>query len=66
MSERIVGTCGLCRGAVCVPEVWSGTHPPVPKCRSCGAAPERPFGPVMPMVRSTKHIKDALEANNDH
>lgn len=44
-----VGTCGKCGGPVQVPELWSGTVPPVPTCSSCGARVKDAYGPVLPM-----------------
>ena len=49
MSERILGTCSICGGAVTVPATWLGIHPPSPSCISCGATPVQPYGPVIPM-----------------
>lgn len=49
MSERILGTCSICGGAVTVPLSWLGIHPPLPSCSSCGATPVQPYGPVIPM-----------------
>lgn len=53
MSMRVLGTCSLCGGAVGVPENWMGEFPPVPRCYSCGATKEQPFGPVIKMDPTT-------------
>lgn len=45
------GTCSICGGAVCTPDVWHGAVPPTPTCRSCGAVKENAHGPVIPMRR---------------
>lgn len=44
-----IGTCGLCGGAVTVPDAWCGTIPPIPRCSSCGAQPKAAHGPVIEM-----------------
>lgn len=49
MSERTIGTCSICGGAVTVPQYWLGIHPPTPSCSTCGAMPVLPHGPVIPM-----------------
>jgi hypothetical protein len=49
MSDTTIGSCSLCGGPVTVPELWGGSVPPVPRCRSCGATARMPFGPVVPM-----------------
>lgn len=47
----ILGTCSLCRGPVEVPNTWYGVQPPTPKCRKCGAVPQEPYGPIIPMAQ---------------
>lgn len=49
MSDRKIGTCSLCGGAVTVPDIWLGINPPTPTCSSCGAVPIEAHGPVLPM-----------------
>ncbi len=49
MSERTVGTCGNCGGAVTVPTVFMSVVPPVPCCKRCGAVPKQVHGPVVEM-----------------
>lgn len=49
MSETTIGACSLCGGPVTTPQMWGGSVPPVPQCRSCGARARMPFGPVVPM-----------------
>jgi len=45
---RVLGSCSLCGGDVTTPTTWSGTSPPEPTCRRCGAVAAKP---VIPMVR---------------
>jgi hypothetical protein len=45
----IIGTCGHCGGAVCIPTVWLSVEPPVPRCNSCGRTPKEAHGPIIPM-----------------
>lgn len=49
MSEKTIGTCSMCGGAVTAPTLWMGVSPPTPSCRSCGALPAQSHGPVIPM-----------------
>jgi len=49
MGEQTIGTCGKCNGAVTVPDLWHGIHPPTPSCSSCGAVPKNPHGPKIEM-----------------
>jgi hypothetical protein len=50
-NDRVVGTCSLCGGPVCVPIVYMSTVPPTPTCHQCGAVPVPDHGPVIPMHR---------------
>lgn len=52
MSDRVVGTCSLCGGAVTVPSVFWSIVPPIPTCSRCGATPSQPHGPVIEMQPS--------------
>jgi hypothetical protein len=47
MSDRIVGTCSACGGAVTMSSTWFGTQPQIPSCRSCHGTPKNPYGPVV-------------------
>lgn len=47
----VIGTCSLCGGPVETPDVWNDVHPPVPRCRSCGATKKEPHGPVVEMEK---------------
>lgn len=49
MSGVVVGTCGLCGGAVFQADAFLSTMPTVPRCLSCGATKKAPFGPVIEM-----------------
>jgi uncharacterized Zn finger protein len=50
MSQRVVGTCSNCGGAIVVETVLMMVGPPPPpRCRNCGAEPKNPHGPVIPM-----------------
>lgn len=46
-----IGTCSKCNGPVQVPDLWSGTVPPVPTCAHCGATAKDPYGPIMVTMR---------------
>lgn len=46
---RVIGTCSICGGAVCVPHTWMSVNPPVPTCNSCGAVPKQSHGPIIEM-----------------
>jgi hypothetical protein len=48
MSKKTIGSCGICGGAVTVPDPWWGVVPPTPTCEECGAEAAPP-GPVIPM-----------------
>lgn len=45
---NVIGTCSLCGGAVCTPELWGGVLPPQPTCNRCGAVAAN-HGPIIPM-----------------
>ena len=47
-NTQVVGTCGLCRGAVVLPVVWFCVIPPIPTCEECGATVAQ-NGPILPM-----------------
>jgi hypothetical protein len=49
---QVIGTCGLCGGAVQVSVFASTFKGPVVKCMHCGAKPVQPFGPVIKMKKS--------------
>lgn len=51
MSNRTIGTCSICGGAVTTPDIWMGVVPPIPSCSSCGAIPKHAHGPVIDMRR---------------
>jgi hypothetical protein len=53
MSDRIIGNCSLCGGAVTVPAIWHGVIPPTPTCSKCGAVAKQ-RGPTIEMERPTK------------
>lgn len=50
---NVIGTCSLCGGAVCTPELWGGIVPPQPTCNRCGAVAAN-HGPIIPMRRVDK------------
>ncbi|HIE5924928.1 TPA: hypothetical protein ACXN37_000165 [Stenotrophomonas maltophilia] len=50
---NVIGTCSLCGGAVCTPELWGGVLPPQPTCNRCGAVAAN-HGPIIPMRRVEK------------
>jgi hypothetical protein len=52
--DRTIGTCGKCGGAVTVPAIWMGIHPPTPQCVVCKAVPKECHGPVIPMRDNKK------------
>lgn len=45
---RVIGTCSLCGGQVCVPTMWGAIIPPTPTCQQCGAVAAS-HGPLIPM-----------------
>lgn len=47
---KCIGTCSLCGGEVCTPDVWAGIMPPTPTCNRCGAVAAS-SGPIIPMRR---------------
>ena len=47
--NRIIGTCSICGGPVCVPTLWYGVNPPSPTCKKCGAVQRKSYGPVIDM-----------------
>ena len=49
MNKQTVGTCGLCGGAVTVPQFFMSVVPPTPTCEDCGATAKPNHGPVLPM-----------------
>lgn len=53
-SQRAIGTCGACGGAVCVASVWLGVEPPTPQCVGCGRFPVQSHGPVMAMQQAPR------------
>lgn len=57
--EITVGTCSLCGGRVALSRLWMSTEPQLPRCTSCGAYPEKPFGAVIPMKK-----RDSSELNS--
>lgn len=57
--EITVGTCSICGGRVALDKAWFATTPQLPKCTNCGAIPEKPYGPVIPMKKSNNSV--ALE-----
>ena len=52
-----IGTCGVCGGAVTVPDVWHSTIPATPRCVSCGRR-AAPGGPVIQM-QPHRHEQEA-------
>lgn len=48
-----IGTCSICGGRVCTPDVWYGVIPPVPTCDQCGAT-KRDHGPIIDMKPSER------------
>ena len=50
MSDKVIGTCSQCGGAVCVMTIIHSTHPPTPQCKQCGAIPKTPYGPIIETV----------------
>lgn len=50
MSNKVIGTCSLCGGSVCVPTIWHGVYPPRPRCSRCGAVAKQ-TGPVIEMEK---------------
>ena len=63
MSQILVGTCGICGGAITVPGVWGGIIPPTPSCTRCRAIPADAHGPVrqMKLVPAVKITDSAGE-----
>lgn len=60
---HVVGRCSLCGGQVSVPVHWSGVHPPVPTCRSCGAkASPSDYLPKLDMVPQKDNGDSEVEA----
>ena len=50
MTQKVVGSCSICGGAVCVPTIWHGVYPPTPQCIACNAVASPPMSrPVIPM-----------------
>lgn len=47
---NVIGTCSICGGQVCTPELWSGVGAPIPTCTRCGAVAAS-SGPIIPMRR---------------
>lgn len=48
-NGHIIGSCGICGGAVSVPLAWYGINRPTPTCESCGATAKPRHGPTLPM-----------------
>lgn len=46
--NKVIGTCSLCGGQVCVPTIYHSVVPPRPQCVRCGAVAKR-TGPVIEM-----------------
>lgn len=44
-----IGTCSICGGPVCVPQMWHSIQQPIPACARCGAIQACTFGPVIEM-----------------
>ena len=67
-NDIVVGTCGLCGGPVCVPQVYWSTARPVPQCRRCGAYAQENYGPVLPMQprRPKRHFDEWLFEKNQN
>lgn len=61
----LIGTCSECGGPVTTVDAWSSVKPPPPpKCESCGAEPEEPYGRTIPMrPRPKSDNPDAALAN---
>lgn len=49
MTWRVLGTCGICNGAVVTPSTWAGTVAPVPICLNCNSTMKTPYGPILTM-----------------
>jgi hypothetical protein len=45
----VIGTCSNCGGDVIAPQIWHGTHAPVPTCQRCGARKDQ----KLPMIDMT-------------
>lgn len=46
-----------------MPSAWMCIHPPLPKCRECGARPQNNFGPIIPMTKPV-NWKEIAEKEN--